>query len=264
MVQPGELVVVHRKDWGRTVVHVHRVSWDGRYIAGSVHESERGTVGTPLILPRFGGRNSRAEATGAGTLPLPSAARPRSTTELREDILAAARAEFAEFGLAGARIDHIALSSQVDTERLYAFFSNKAALFREVVTADRDVYFSALTIKPRAVAEFVGDVFDLTHSHPEHVRLITWARLEGQPLAESELDGDAAPPELVAAIEAAQAAGYIDSSWVPLDLLVLLFGIALAWAQFPDASSAWNDPATLAARRSAAVEAARRVLAPRQ
>lgn len=264
VVHPGALVVVHRKDWGRTVVHVHRVSWDGRYIAGSIHESERGTVGTPLILPRFGVRSSRAEVTGAGTLPLPSAARPRSMTELREDILAAARTEFAEFGLAGAQIDHIALNSQVSTELLYAHFSNKAALFREAVTADRDEYFSALTINPQAVAEFVGAVFDLTQSHPEHLRMITWARLEGQPLAESELGGDAAPPELVTAIEAAQAAGYIDSSWVPLDLLVLLFGIALAWAQFPDASSAWNDPGTLAARRAAAVEAARRVLAPRQ
>ena len=42
----------------------------------------------------------------------------------------------------------------------------------------------------------------------------------------------------------------------------MLFGIALAWAQFPDASSAWNDPATLANRRAAAIDAAKRLLAP--
>ena len=264
MIHPGDLVVVHHRIWGRTVVHVHRVSWDGRYIAGPIHESERGEVGTPLIVPRFGAHASRADISATGTLPLPAAAVPGSTTEIRRDILAAARAEFAEYGLAGARIDHIAQNARVSTEVLYAHFSDKAAIFREVVAADRDDYFGALAIDPEAVAEFVGDVFDLTQSHPEHTRLITWARLEGQPRMDFEPDGDAAPQHLLAAIEGAQAAGHIDSSWAPLDLLVLLFGIALAWAQFPDASSTWNDPATLAARRAAAVDAANRLLAPRR
>lgn len=98
MIHPGDLVVVHHRMWGRTVVHVHRVSWDGRYIAGPIHESERGEVGTPLIVPRFGAHASRADISATGTLPLPAAAVPGSTTEIRRDILAAARAEFAEYG----------------------------------------------------------------------------------------------------------------------------------------------------------------------
>ncbi len=154
------------------------------------------------------------------------------------------------------------MNAQVSTEVLYDHFSNKAGLFWEVVTAARDEYFAALTINPAAVADFVGDVFDLTQSHPQLLRLITWARLEGQPQPDSQLNSDAPTRHLLAGIEAAQAAGHIDSSGEPLDLLVLLFGMALAWAQFPDTSSAWNDPATLVARRAAAVEAARRVLAP--
>lgn len=259
---PGDLVVVQHREWGRTVIHIHRVSWDGRHIAGSIHESERGAVGTPLIMPRFGARNSNVATTGS--LPLPAAARPRATNDIRDDILAAARTEFTEFGLAGARIDHIAMNAQVSTEVLYDHFTAKAALFEEVVAAARDEYFAALTINPEAVADFVGDVFDLTQSHPQLLRMITWARLEGQPQAHSQLDTDAPTRHLVAGIEAAQAAGHIDTSWVAPDLLVLLFGMALSWAQFPDTSSAWNDPATLAARRAAAVEAARRVLAPPQ
>ena len=98
MIHPGDLVVVHHRRWGRTVVHVHRVSWDGRYIAGPIHESERGEVGTPLIVPRFGTHASRVDISATGTLPLPAAAVPGSTTEIRRDILAAARAEFAEYG----------------------------------------------------------------------------------------------------------------------------------------------------------------------
>lgn len=260
---PGDLVVVQHREWGRTVVHVHRVSWDARYIAGSVHESERGAVGTPLILPRFGTHTAYGKVFTTGSLPLPASARPRATAELREDILAAAGTEFAEFGLAGARVDHIAQNSQVSIDVLYELFSTKAALFQEVVAADRDEYFAALSINPEALADFVGDVFDLTQSHPHLLRMMTWARLEGQPQADSQLHSDAPTRHLVAGIEAAQAAGHIDASWVAPDLLVLLFGIALAWAQFPDTSSAWNDPTTLAARRAAAIEAASRILAPR-
>ena len=60
----------------------------------------------------------------------------RTTTELRDEILAAARAEFARCGLAGARIDRIAKSAKASKERLYAHFSDKEALFREVALAD--------------------------------------------------------------------------------------------------------------------------------
>ena len=64
-------------------------------------------------------------------------------------------------------------------------------------------------------------------------------------------------------IEAAQAAGYVDPSWAPTDLLVLLFGIGLAWAQFPDPHpEAAADPAVVASRRAAAVEAAARIISP--
>ena len=51
-------------------------------------------------------------------------------------ILAAARAEFAHYGLAGARIDRIARTAQASKERLYAHFGDKETLFREVLAAD--------------------------------------------------------------------------------------------------------------------------------
>ena len=57
----------------------------------------------------------------------------RTTTELRDEILTAARAEFAQYGLAGARIDRIARSASASKERLYAHFGDKETLFRDVV-----------------------------------------------------------------------------------------------------------------------------------
>ena len=187
----------------------------------------------------------------------------RSTTELRDTILSAARSEFAQYGLAGARIDRIARAADASKERLYAHFGDKETLFRGVVSADAAEFFAAVKLRPDAVPEFVGDIYDLACRRPEHLRMMTWASLEGLALEPSPIEGrEAVAARDIATIEAAQAAGYVDPAWRPMDLLVLLFGVALAWAQsaHPDAVTA--DPAVVAARRAAAVEAARRIVAP--
>jgi TetR/AcrR family transcriptional regulator len=103
----------------------------------------------------------------------------RNTTELRGEILAAARTEFAQYGLAGARIDRIAKSAHASKERLYAHFGDKEALFREVVAADVIDFFGAAVPRPDAVAEWVGNLYDLMCTRPEHLRMMTWAHLEG-------------------------------------------------------------------------------------
>jgi len=189
----------------------------------------------------------------------------RTTSELRHTILAAARAEFARYGLAGARIDRIARAAEASKERLYAHFDDKEALFRSVVAADSADFFAAVTLRPDAVPEFVGDIFDLACRRPEHLRMITWAGLEGLTLDPPPIEDQSAIQEqTVGAIEAAQTAGHVDAAWQPMDLLVLLFGIGLAWAQSPHPDAATTDPAIVAARRAAAVEAARRIVAPQR
>lgn len=186
----------------------------------------------------------------------------RSTTELRDEILAAARAEFAQYGLAGSRIDRIAAAARASKERMYAHFGDKETLFRGVVAADGRQYFAAFRMRPDAVAEFVGDIYDLARSHPEHLRMLTWARLEGLMIEPPDFDDQAPPAHALATIEAAQAAGYVDTSWAPTELLVLLFGIGLAWAQFPDPQPEADDPAVVASRRASVVKAAARIISP--
>jgi TetR/AcrR family transcriptional regulator len=187
----------------------------------------------------------------------------RSTSELRDTILTAARTEFAQYGLAGARIDRIAKAADASKERLYAHFGDKETLFRGVVAADAAEFFAAVTLRLDAVAEFVGDIYDLACRRPEHLRMITWANLEGFALDPPPIDGrESVAARDIGTIEAAQAAGYVDASWNPMDLLVLLFGVALAWAQSPHPDAATGDPDIVAARRAAAVEAARRIVAP--
>jgi len=185
----------------------------------------------------------------------------RSTTELRGEILAAARTEFAQCGLAGARIDRIAKSAHASKERLYAHFGDKETLFREVVAADVAEFFRAVTLRPDAVPEWVGNLYDQMCTRPEHLRMMTWAHLEGFILDEPRTDGDPIPVQAIAAIETAQAAGHVDRAWQPLDLLVTLFAIGLAWAHWPDPHSVTDDPTLIAHRRAVVVEAATRVIA---
>jgi AcrR family transcriptional regulator len=187
----------------------------------------------------------------------------RTTSELRDTILSAARSEFAQYGLAGARIDRIAKAADASKERLYAHFGDKEALFRSVVAADAAEFFAAVRLRPDAVPEFVGDIYDLACRRPEHVRMITWANLEGLALNPAPIEDRASVlGRDLGVIEAAQAAGHVDAAWRPMDLLVLLFGVALAWAQSPHPDAGTADPAIIAARRAAAVEAARRIAAP--
>lgn len=187
----------------------------------------------------------------------------RSTGELRGDILAAARSEFAQYGLAGARIDRIARAAAASKERLYAHFGDKAALFHEVLAADATEFLATTPLRQDAVAEFVGDLYDLARTHPEHFRMINWARLEGVALSPPDAGSLDGPARALHAIRQAQGSGSVDASWRPEELLVLLFGLGLAWASWPDQQAVTDDPDEIAHRRGAAVEAAARIIAPR-
>ncbi len=179
---------------------------------------------------------------------------------MRRQILRAARAEFAAHGLAGARVDRIARAAKASKERLYAHFGDKEALFREVAAADGAELFRAVILNPEAVPEFVGDLHDVAHRHPEHLRMLTWARLEGIGFDHPPGADATVPDQTFAAIRTAQDSGHVDPTWDPEELLVLLFGIAMAWTHWPGPRPALTGPAT-AHHRHSAVEAAARIIA---
>ena len=188
----------------------------------------------------------------------------RTTSELRETILGAARSEFAQYGLAGARIDRIAKAADASKERLYAHFRDKETLFRSVVATDAAEFFAAVTLRPDALPEFVGDIYDLACRRPEHLRMMTWANLEGllpstrpRSTIQNRSWPETSPPS-----KPPRPPVMSTRPGSPMDLLVLLFGIALAWAQSPHPDAVTADPAIIAARRAAAIEAARRIVAP--
>lgn len=181
-----------------------------------------------------------------------------STTDVRSRILLAARSEFAAYGLAGARIDRIAKAASASKERLYAHFIDKGALFQAVLDLNATEFHQATSLDPADVPAFVGQVFDHAHEHPEILRMLTWARLEG---IEYDLPGQVpAPDSKLAALREAQRLGLVDSSWAPEELLPILFGVAQAWVQAPLVAQHNAQDTPLAAHRSSAVEAARRIV----
>lgn len=181
-----------------------------------------------------------------------------SSRDVRSRVLQAARTEFADHGLAGARIDRIAHEANASKERLYAHFGDKAALFQAVLDQDAADFHAAVDLEPGGVLGFVGTLFDHTARRPEHLRMLTWARMEG--IDYRLPDDGAAPGRKLEAIRQAQRDGSVDPAWKPEELLELLFAVAHAFVQTPVRPE--DQTSTPAEQRAAAVEAARRLITP--
>jgi AcrR family transcriptional regulator len=181
--------------------------------------------------------------------------------DVQHRILLSARAEFAAFGLAGARIDRIATGAHASKERLYAYFSDKTALFQAVLDLNGREFYDAVSLRADAVAEFVGGLFDHSISHPEHLRMLTWARLDGLDYAMPT--GKQAPAGKIETLREAQRLGFVDAEWEPHMLMPMLFALGFAWANSPVKDPIANDPTLHARRRAAAVRAAQRLISPR-
>ncbi|MCC3292185.1 TetR/AcrR family transcriptional regulator [Arthrobacter sp. zg-Y1110] len=180
----------------------------------------------------------------------------------RARILAAARKEFAQYGLAGARVDRIAEEARASKERLYAYFGGKSALFAAVLATNLQETTDQVPRDALDLPGFVGALYDHAVEHPEHLRMLDWARLEGAP---EVLAPCSRPGPSSADIAAAQAQGIIDPAWDPDDLMTLLFSLATAWAQSPEllyTGRTEDSEAARERRRQAAITAACRLLAP--
>ncbi|MEV0028562.1 TetR family transcriptional regulator [Nocardia sp. NPDC050793] len=96
----------------------------------------------------------------------------------RQALLRAARAEFAEHGLSGARVDRIAEAAGVNKERIYGLFGSKDKLF-DVIIVDTMREFIDV-VQPLAESdpgEYVGKLFDYHRANPQFLRLLQWEAL---------------------------------------------------------------------------------------
>ncbi len=102
----------------------------------------------------------------------------RDAEATRQRILAAATAEFAAHGLAGARIDRIAESAQANKRMIYAYYGGKDALFDRVVEFVFEHAEASVPFTPDDLVGYATAVFDYLMDHRDHLRVDAWRRLE--------------------------------------------------------------------------------------
>ncbi|WNI20813.1 TetR family transcriptional regulator [Streptomyces sp. ITFR-16] len=185
---------------------------------------------------------------------------PRGAATSRR-ILDAAAAEFARYGIAGARIERIIAAARTNKAQVYGYFGNKDGLFEAVVADCVDRSTDALPFDADDLPGWAVRLYDENLRRPEMVRLIAWIRLEQRPTG-PWFDSSRHEHKL-SAIARAQAAGRLRQG-DPFDLLTLVIAMASAWSPASSVYTATaEDPAEDHDRRRALLrESVARAVAP--
>lgn len=144
---------------------------------------------------------------------------PPDATDTKRRILVAARAEFAQFGLAGARVDRIAEAGQVNKRSIYVHFGPKGQLFDLVVAAALAEMADDVPFTAGDLPTYAGALFDYLIDRPDILRLTSWAGLERAEASPGEIQ--AYDPKVRALSES-----FGDAA---VDVLALLLGQITAW-----------------------------------
>src|SRR6476469_2430172 len=115
-------------------------------------------------------------ANGRGNGKGPQRRNPEAT---RQKLLVAARREFAEGGLAGARVDEIAARAGVNKQLVYHYFGDKDALYlavlewvyEEIRAQERKLNLEGLSPE-RAIKQLIESSFDHLARHPDFIMLL--------------------------------------------------------------------------------------------
>lgn len=153
--------------------------------------------------------------------------------ETKQRVLEAAAAEFAEYGVAGARINRIAETAKASKERIYAWFGDKDALFDHVMQIGLDRLAHAVPIDADLV-EYTVRLHNYFVNDPSAERVAMWAWLHDAATLGSFSEGRVEGyRHKLAVIAEAQERGVVDSSWKPEELLALLLAVASNWERAP-------------------------------
>src|SRR6476469_1918331 len=177
----------------------------------------------------------------ATTRPVKPAAAPeerqRDADRSQGAILAAARDEFSEFGLGGARVDRIAERAGLNKRLIYYYFADKETLFQAVLEQSyRDIreaeqQLNLLEVSPvDAVRRLVRFTWDYYLAHPEFITLLNSANLhKARHLAESKRARELNSPvieTLAAVLERGRRDGSFRGGVDPVQLYVSIAGLS--------------------------------------
>jgi AcrR family transcriptional regulator len=145
----------------------------------------------------------------------------------QERILAAATQEFAAHGIAGGRVDRIAMAAKANKSLIYDYFGSKEQLFQAVLERHLKDVYRAVRFSPDDLPGYAVGLFDFAMDHPHLMRLVMWNGLEQRP--EWPLDNTSSLAAQVEAIRRAQAESRVAKSFPPDFLLTLIVTLASAW-----------------------------------
>lgn len=184
----------------------------------------------------------------------------RNAEATKARILTAATEEFADHGIAGARVDRIADAATTSKAQLYSYFGNKDALFDAVFAAHVVANVDAVPLTTDDLAGYAVRLYDAYLRDPALIRLVTWARLERTPTG--NLFGELAhyDDHNLRMIAEAQAADVLVADVEPAELWALLISLAGTWAQAAvvHAASSGEDDQVHQRRRRALAATIRR------
>lgn len=183
------------------------------------------------------------------------------TDSTGDRIIAAATAEFARFGIAGARVERIARTARTSKERVYAYYRSKEELYRFVTGRELVAMAESTKLTAEDLPGYAGRLHDHFVRHPERLRLVQWGRLE---LPVGGFEEDTAVQEStrhkLELLREAQEAGHLDPAWDPQDVLTFVGQLAMSWAgQTYLAPDDDQNAAFMAARREGIVAAVQRL-----
>jgi AcrR family transcriptional regulator len=177
--------------------------------------------------------------------------------ETKERILRAAAAEFAERGIAGARVDRIVESAGTGKGLVYNYFGSKEKLFDAVYEAMTVETSDAVPFDAAQLGKYAAALYDYQLDNPTVVRLTYWFRLER---------GEAEMPELavlshaekIRALKKAQANGIVNADLAAEEILASVLAIALG--SIPESTSPTQS--VRRKRRRSIVQIVDRITAP--
>ncbi len=143
----------------------------------------------------------------------------RNSDDTRKRLLAAAAAEFAAYGIAGARVDRIASAAQCNKQAIYAYYGSKESLCDAVLDAMVVDIVESVPIDGFDLPGYAVRLFDRYQAQPEALRLAAWYALEGKSLPQSAM---ASVLHKIEAIRAAQDVGAVSKRFAPASLLMLV------------------------------------------
>lgn len=181
----------------------------------------------------------------------------------RQRIIDVATREFAEYGIAGARIERIVAAARTNKAQLYGYFGNKDGLFDAIFFASLERIVNVVPIDAADLADWAVRLYDEYLQRPDLIRLATWARLERRPTGHLVAETERLDASKLQAIAEAQKAGLVRDG-DPFDVMAVVIAMSMAWSPVSNVYAATLDePAEVHERRRELLrDSVRRAVAP--